>query len=124
MTCDAGHGCPDATKAGLHSGYIVKLIAPLIEPVWLGENFTPNVQLSPGENSGDNPHGCDPAPPSSKKSPLTVKGISDIADSPTRLLETTTIWLALVVPTAWGENTNLGGVKDRTATTFADSPIT
>src|SRR5437899_5929311 len=84
------------TASGSHSGYMVKVIAPLIGPTVWGANNTPSVQLAPALNP--KLQGFVPAE-TTLKSPLTLSGISATPDRSMRLV-TTTILAELVVPTA------------------------
>src|SRR5258707_14173270 len=86
------------TLSGSHSGYMVKVIAPLIAPALFGANVTPRVQLVPGLNAGFRLQGFVPAE-TMLKSSLTLSGSNEIPDRSMRLVTVTT-FAALVVPTA------------------------
>src|SRR4029077_10703463 len=97
------------TLSGSHSGYMVKVTAPLIDPTLFGVNVTPRVQLAPGLNPGDKPQGFVPAE-TMLKSPLTLNGISEIPDRSMRLVTVTT-FVALVVPTVCPGKFRVAGVN-------------
>src|SRR5579864_9244796 len=111
-----------STGWGLHSGYAVSVTAPLIVPVWCGVKVTPNVQDTPGTKLGERPHGWAPAE-TTLKSPLTVIGINE-SPSRSRLLLTTTICAALVVPTRCAGKVREAGVNWASGRMLEDSGTT